>query len=67
MYPYEHYIPEHTTAPLADKTTIQMLLAIKAAYGLIVEHFYIKSAYVHEDCKYGKKVYVRQHRRYDGT
>ena len=39
MRPHQHYNPDHTAPPTADKTTIRVLLAVKAAYGLTAAHF----------------------------
>ena len=67
MRPHQHYNPDHTAAPMADKTTIRLLLAVKAAYGLTAAHFDIKSAFTHETYKYDADVYVKQHPRFDGS
>lgn len=56
MRPREHYKPEYTAAPMGDKTTIRLLLAMKVAHGLISEHFDIKSAYVPETYKHDNNV-----------
>ena len=66
MRPHQHYNPDHTSAPMADKPMIRLLLAVKAAYGLTAAHFDIKSAFTHETYKYDADVYVKQHSRFDG-
>ena len=67
MRPHQRYNPDHTAAPMADKITIRLLLAVKAAYGLPAAHLDIKSAFTHETYKYDADVYVKQHPRFDGT
>lgn len=67
MKPNVHYNPEHTASHMADKTTVRLLLAIKAAANLPSEHFDIKTAFIHENYKHKNLVYVRQHARFDGS
>ena len=67
MRPHQHFNPDHTAAPMADKSSIRLLLAIKAAHGRKAAHFDIKSAFTHEAYHYDADVYVKQHPRFDGT
>ena len=67
MQPGTHFSPMHTASQMADKVTIRLLLAIKAAGRLKADHFDIKSAYIHEPFKHKKPVFVKQHPRFDGS
>ena len=52
---------------MADKVTILLPLAIKAADRLKADHFHIKSAYIHEPFNHKMPVFVKQHPRFDGS
>lgn len=47
MKPGLHYNPRHTTTFTANRSTRRMLLALYTTQKLPVEHFDIKSAYLH--------------------
>lgn len=66
MKPGFHYDPKHTTTYTADCTTQRMLIALHAAVNLLLEHFDIKSACVHEQYQHKNPVYVRQMQTFDG-
>lgn len=67
MKPYIHFNPKQTASYIADKTTIRLLLSLKAALNFQVDHFDISSAYLHEKCRYILPVYVKQHPRFNST
>lgn len=58
--------PDHTASFMADKTMVRFLLALKAAHGLVSEHFDISSAYLHEKFMHSKNVHIRQHPLFNG-
>ena len=66
MKPHIHYNPDHTAAPMADKTTIRLLIAAAAAGPYAIGHFDMTSAYLHEKYHFDKPVYVRQYPQFDG-
>lgn len=67
MIPHLHYDPMHTTAYMADKSTIRLILAMAAHHGYAQEHFDINSAYLHENYKHKTAVYIQQMPKFDGT
>lgn len=68
MIPFVHYDPAHLAAPMASTSTVRLLFAIKAKLRLLIlEHFDITSAFLHEAFGYSNTVYVREMRRSNGT
>ena len=67
MKPGLHYDPNHTTTYTADRTTQRLLIAIHATTKYPLEHFDIKSAYLHEQYQHTKPIYVKQMPRFDGS
>lgn len=67
MQPGLHYDPSHTTTFTADRTTQRMLIALHATHKLPLEHFDIKSAYLHEKYQHDRPIYVKQMQRFDGS
>ena len=62
-----HYERESTAKYIAEKTSVRALIAIAAAKQLVVEHFDLTSAYLHEKYAPERKVYIKQHPMFDGT
>lgn len=67
MKPGLHYDPKQTTTYTADRTTQRMLIAMHASQQLPLEHFDIKSAYLHEQYQHEKPIYVKQMSKFNGT
>ena len=67
MKPGLHYNPEHTTTYTADRTTQRLLIAIHATTNYPLEHFDIKSAYLHEQYQHTNPIYVKQMPLFDGS
>lgn len=59
--------PEHTAAYTAEKTTVRLILSLKAACRLYYDQFDIKSAFVHEDYGYRNIVLIKRIQKFDGT
>eukprot|EP00737_Agarophyton_chilense_P001219 gb/GEZJ01001361.1/.p1 GENE.gb/GEZJ01001361.1/~~gb/GEZJ01001361.1/.p1 ORF type:complete len:266 (-),score=12.80 gb/GEZJ01001361.1/:823-1620(-) len=67
MKPGIHYNPKPTTTYSADRTTHRMLIALHARHQMPLEHFDIRSAYLHENYEHDRPIYVTQMPRFDGT
>ena len=67
MKPGLHYDPNHTTTYTADRTTQRLLIVIHAAKNIPLEHFDIKSAYLHEQYQHNHPIYVKQMQKFDGS
>ena len=67
MKPGIHFNPQHTTTYTADRSTQRLLFALHANNKMPIEHFDIKSAYLHEKFQYHKPVYVTQMPKFDGS
>ena len=67
MTPNIHYDPDKTATYMADRTTIRTLFALAASRQMVIEHFDISGAYLHEAYKHDKNVYVWQPQRFNGT
>lgn len=67
MKPGLHFNPEHRTTYIADGTPKRLLIALHAAFQLLLEHFDIKLAYLHETSQHNKSIYVKQIPQCDGS
>ena len=66
MTPHIHYDPEKTATYMADRTTVRTMFAIAASMNMKIEHFDITGAYLHEEYKHTKKVFIWQPPRFNG-
>lgn len=55
-----HYNPDHASATMVYRITASMIVRHNMENGWIIEHFYIKITYLHEDYKCGKKMYTKK-------
>ena len=62
-----HYDPDKIATYMADRTTIRTLFALAASRNMVMEHFDITGAYLHEKYQHKHKVYVWQPKRFDGS
>ena len=67
MTPGKHYDPNQVTTHMADKTTVRLQLPIATSCNWSLEHMDISSAYLHERFPQTKRVYIKQHPRFNGT
>ena len=67
MHPHIHYDPGRTATYMEDRTTIRSLFEIAASMNMLIEHFDITGANLHENYKHSKKVFVWQPARFDGS
>ena len=67
MRPGLDYDQRNISTFTADRSTQRLLLALHATYSTLIEHFYIKSAYLHEKYEHVKPIYVKQMPKFDGT
>eukprot|EP00178_Gracilaria_changii_P023027 TRINITY_DN68_c0_g1_i13.p1 TRINITY_DN68_c0_g1~~TRINITY_DN68_c0_g1_i13.p1 ORF type:complete len:1094 (-),score=78.92 TRINITY_DN68_c0_g1_i13:769-4050(-) len=67
MQPGLHFDPKNITTYTADRTTQRLLIAAHVTYKFPLEHFDIKSAYLHEKYEHDRPVYVKQMPNFDGT
>ena len=58
MRPNLHFDPEKVATFMADKSSIRLLLALAARDDLLIEHFDIKCAYLHELYQHRNPAYV---------
>ena len=65
MTPHIHYDPEKTATYMADRTTVRTMFAIAASMNMKIEHFDITGAYLHEEYKHTKKVFIWQPPRFN--
>lgn len=63
-----HYTPDHIYAPMVDRIETRMVVNHNAENGWIIERaLQYKNAFLHEDFKSGKPVYIRKTAREDGS
>lgn len=67
MKPGQHYNPEHRTTYTANRIAQILLVALHAYHHYPLEHFEVKSAYLHERYQHDIPVYVKQIPKFDGT
>lgn len=61
-----HYKPEHTSEPMVVRVAARMVASHSVKEGWHVGHFDMTSAFLHEEYKYPKPVYIREMAREDG-
>lgn len=62
-----HYDPGCTSAPMVDRIAARMVICHNFQHGWWLEHFDVKSAFLHEKYRYHKPVYIREMARADGS
>lgn len=67
MLPNIHYHPTKTTMPMVGRVAFHMVNSHNAENCWILEHFDIRSAFLHERHKYHHPLYIREPARADGT
>lgn len=67
MKPNIHFDPECTSAPMVDRMAGRMVISHSVEQGWQLEHLDVRSAFLHEEYKYGKPVYIRETPRAGGT
>lgn len=67
MKPGTHFDPRQFTTYTADRTTQRLHLALHAQQNMPVEHFDIKSVYIHGKCNHNRPVYIKQMPRFNST
>lgn len=67
MRAHVHLDPASTSAPMVDRMAARMVIAHSVEHGWRLEHLDVRSAFLHEEYRYGKPVYVREMPRADGS
>lgn len=66
MQPDVYFDPGCTSVPMVDNMAARIVISHSVEYDWQLEHLDVKSAFLHEDYRYGKPLYLREMARADG-
>lgn len=60
MVPNVHYSPKYTPSLIVDLVSVRMVISHCVENGCRLEHFDVKSTFLHEIYEYGRPLFVRE-------